>query len=162
MKLSETHIFKMWCNDQAFVNKILTLENQPAEIEKQDQKTQLERRKFVFRIFAKVWSGMTKYIISQCSQGRVIDTGIIGMFSMEDRETSMINSEISFDSGSYFYQPTAKFLDDAKLSLFENEFNINPYSEISKPIVRISHSSIAAVWDCTSDTVSCAISEFSK
>lgn len=88
---------------------------------------------------------MTKYIISQCSQGRVIDTGIIGMFSMEDRETSMINSEISFDSGSYFYQPTTKFLDDAKLSLFENEFNINPYSEISKPIVRISHSSIAAV-----------------
>ena len=88
---------------------------------------------------------MTKFIISQCTQGRTIDTGILGMFSSEDKATSQINSEISVDVGSYYYQPSTKFLDDAKLSLFENEFNINPYSDITKPIVRMSPSSIAAV-----------------
>ena len=162
MKLSETHIFKMWCNEQTFVNQILTLEGRTDDIEKQDQKLQLERRKFVFRIFAKVWSGLTKFIVSQWSQGRAIDTSIIGSFYLEDREATQVNSEISADVGSYYYQPSIKFLDEAKLTLFENDFNINPYSEIKKPVTKVSPSSIAAVWDCTAETVNTIINEFSK
>lgn len=65
---------------------------------------------------------------------------------MEDRDCkSQINSEISVDLGTYFFVPATKFLDDSNLSLNENEYNLNPYSQVTKQTVKTNASSIAAV-----------------
>ena len=111
----------------------------------------------------KVWSGFTKFIRSQGLQGKAVDTGIFGIFYMDSgNKNSTVSSEISAKLDNFYYQPTLKFLDETEMSLHENEYNINPYNEISQRIIRMNITGIASVCNCKSDTVNHVLCELSK
>ena len=94
----------------------------------------------------KVWSGFTKFIRSQTTQGKAVDTGILGIFYMDNKmQNKGVDSEVVVEFGKFYFQPTVKFLDEAEIILHENEINLNPYTLISHPIVKMNVSGIAAV-----------------
>lgn len=95
------------------------------------------------------------------TSGRTVDTGLFGYFGLESKSNEEpINSEISTDVGSFFYQPTTRFLDESNLTLQENEYNLNPYKETGKALVKTSIASIAGVCNCNQETVSYILLEF--
>ena len=55
------------------------------------------------KLFYKVWSGLTKYIKSQCSKGRCVDFPYVGRFMKR------INAE-----DKYFIVPHIDFLDSGR------------------------------------------------
>jgi hypothetical protein len=73
-----------------------------------------------------------------------------------------LNSEISLDLGTFYYQPTAKFLDESSLSLQENEYNISPYTSVNRDIIKMNITGIADVCNCSSETVNYTLNEFMK
>ena len=119
--------------------------------------------RFIIKTYLKVWSGFTKFIRSQTAQGKVVDTGILGLFYMDAVTKNMIvNSEISVDFNNFYYQPTIRMLDETEIILHENEFNISPYNELTQQVIKMNISGIASVWHCRSETVNHVLHEFAK
>lgn len=76
------------------------------------------------KIYYKVWSGLSKFIRSQCSKGRCVDFPLIGRF-MKRISTS----------DKYLFIPHIDFIDSGKFQFPENDYNISPFSQIVKVII---------------------------
>ena len=121
------------------------------------------KRKGMLKILMKIWSGVTKFIKSQTTQGKKVDTGYFGTFYMvENIENADMKSDMSMDLRKFYYQPSTKFLDEHGISLIENEYNINPYQSLGKKIVKLHIQGIAYVCSCSPDLVTYLLSEFTK
>lgn len=115
--------------------------------EQNELKLVLDEKKEMLKMYAKVWSGFTKFIKSQALQGKIVDTFIMGSFKVDsDSQNADITSEISADQTKFIYQPSTKFLDELNASVFENDYNINPYHALEKSaIVKLYTQGIAHV-----------------
>ena len=73
--------------------------------------------KLALKLFYKVWSGFTKYIRSQCKQGRVFSCPFIGKFCPKKGS----NDEFAFS-------PSLDFVESANFKYEENEYNLSPFT----------------------------------
>jgi hypothetical protein len=72
------------------------------------------------KVYLKVWSGLTKYIKSQCSKGRCIDFPLVGRFMKRINEDD-----------KHFFIPHIDFVESGKFQFVENDFNISPFSKLT-------------------------------
>lgn len=77
-----------------------------------------EINKLALKLFYKVWSGFSKYIRSQCRQGRVFSCPFIGKFGPRKD-----NSE------ECYFIPSLDFIESANFKYEENDFNLSPFTK---------------------------------
>lgn len=117
----------------------------------------------MLKLYLKIWSGFTKFIRSQTAQGKTIDSLHFGNFRMKQKPgAEKVDPELAAEFGTFFYQPSIKFLDEAQISLHENEVNLNPYSEELTNTVKINIVSLANSCKCKVETVTHVLCEFAK
>ncbi len=73
------------------------------------------------KAYYKVWSGLTKYVKSQCLKGRCVDFPLIGKFMKR------LN-----DEQKYFFIPHIDLLDSGKFQFSENDYNVSPFSKLTE------------------------------
>ena len=126
------------------------------------------------KVYYKVWSGLTKFIRSQCEKGRCVDFPLVGRFMKR------IISGTESGEDKYFFVPQIDFVESGKYSFPENDFNISPlskllpvsinrlkYTESNLMIILqnlpsaipVSASAIASVTDVNRDTVMSILKE---
>lgn len=80
--------------------------------------------KLALKLFYKVWSGFTKYIRSQCKQGRVFSSPFIGKFCTQKEAKDQ-----------YAYAPSLDFIESANFKYEENESNLSPFTSFKVGIL---------------------------
>lgn len=119
--------------------------------------------KFILKTYLKIWSGFTKFIRAQTTQKKSVDTLILGKFKIDSKiDTKNVDSDVAAEFGTFYYQPLVKFMDEAEITLHENDYNLNPYSQEFSEVVKMNFSSIAQVCKCKVETVTHVLNEFSK
>lgn len=73
--------------------------------------------KHALKLFYKVWSGFTKYIRSQCKQGRVFSCPFIGKFAQSKN-----------NSDEFCFAPSLDFIESANFKYEEDEYNLSPFT----------------------------------
>lgn len=72
------------------------------------------------KLFYKVWSGLTKYLKSQCDKGRCVDFPLVGRFikkNYSDREICC-------------FIPHLDFVESGRFKFAENEYNVSPLNKL--------------------------------
>ena len=105
------------------------------------------------RAMQRIWSAMTKYVASQCANGRTVDLPLAGKFKLRKSDKSGDDNK-----PKYMFMPHLDFLGSGHFKYPENEFNVSPFSKGSvgfqSGLVTVSLSSLAAV--CSFDRESVA------
>ena len=111
----------------------------------------LEEKKEMLRYFHKSWSGLVKYIQTQCKEkGKCVDFPLVGRFirqdvylssTMKDTANAVGTDKSSTENDKYCFIPHLDFLSSGKFSFPQNDYNISPLSRRvpkGQPTVKVS------------------------
>jgi hypothetical protein len=145
MVFSELDVFKKCIGSKTTVTKlgrdILKLENYKSKA----------GSKAILKLYYKVWSGLTKFLRSQCSQQRCVYFSLLGSFCSKSHFDGTKGEE---DGQVYVYIPDNKFLGNGDFKYSDDSHNKNPYSDTKIAKINVSPSSIAQVCETSSEAVS--------
>ena len=144
MVLTELDVFKKCVASKTTMTKLA------GEILRIKDVKSKQTSKIMLKLYYKVWSGLTKFLRSQCSQQRCVYFSLLGSFcSISHFEGSRNPSHEQV----YLYIPDAKFLDRGGFKNIDDDYNKGPYSDTKMHKVNVSPSSIAHVCDTNTEAV---------
>ena len=76
----------------------------------------------------RVWGAMTKYITSQCDNGRTVDLPLAGRFK---RQKASEDEAVDESQAKYMFMPHLDFVGSGHFKFSENDSNISPFSKRS-------------------------------
>lgn len=145
MVYTELDVFKICLGNKSTIQKL------SKDILKCEDYKSKQSLKEWLKLYYKVWSGLTKFIRSQCSQNRWVHFSLVGSFSSV---SNLENNKDESKQNVYWFIPDVSFLDKGNYKFQEDQCNKNPYSEIKIAKVNVSPSSIANVCSTTPEAVS--------
>ena len=103
----------------------------------------------------RVWTAMTKFVASQCSNSRTVDIPLAGKFKrLKTGEDGVQDSSLP----QYVFMPHLDFVGSGHFKFSENDYNISPFSKAAvgfqSAITTVSLTSLGAV--CSLDRESVA------
>ena len=140
--LTEVDLIRGWLRE----DKTLKVMDKLA---KKQFKTHKERVKYYLKLFYKVWNALTKYVKAQTSQGKLVAFPLIGSF-YQNKGAPVTGDQDT--QGGYWFIPNPSFLDEGKFDFKPDEHNKNPYEVPKRAVAKVNASSIAEVWETTTNT----------
>lgn len=99
----------------------------------------------------RVWSAMTKFISSQCANGRTVDLPLAGKFKRQGDEASQ----------QFMFMPHLDFVGSGHFKFSENASNVSPFSKGSigfqSALCTVSLTSLGAVCSLDRESVAAAL-----
>ena len=114
MVFNELDVFKKWVSSKNTTTKlgrdILKLEGYKSKA----------GSKAILKLYYKVWSGLTKFLRSQCVQQRCVYFSLLGSFCSKSH---FEGSQSAADEKIYILIPDAKFLDKGDFKYSDDTWN---------------------------------------
>ena len=138
--MNQNDLFKACAQDIRVYEKVAEI----THFNLDSEESRLRIQKYTLKLYMRIWSGLTKYIRSQCSKGRAVDTAIFGWIRI-DQGDEQNNPEMTTEFDTFYYHPSTKFLDEAVLTLYENEYNFSPFTSPPKKCIKMNINGISSV-----------------
>ncbi|CDW91113.1 UNKNOWN [Stylonychia lemnae] len=117
--LGEKHLIKLCVLSPKYTKDFIAQLHSQHSIAVQNPENKNELNKETMKQFYKVWSGLTKYLKSQCDKSRCVDFPLVGRFlkkNINDREITI-------------FVPHIDFVESGRFKFLENDSNVSPLNK---------------------------------